>query len=150
MQIFKGNYYSRKSRINRFSRIPNDLVHIPEQLTDNDEIAVYKSGWRACERGAYRSSPHTHQTYNYLWLLGYDNRIDFEESLRVPHNMDPEELYQNPPHIPDGCVITDIGLTYTDPYNFVELRNVYYDGPDQTGSIRITQDHELWNWPDVL
>lgn len=69
----------KKSVVNRFYRIPPARIPVPEQLTDIDEIAVFRSGWRACERGAYRTSPHVYDRYNYLWLLGYDERLNYEE-----------------------------------------------------------------------
>ena len=145
----------KKSRVNRFARIPNELMYLPEQITEIDDIAVYKSGWRACERGAYRSSPHNHHRYNFLWLLGFDERLNYEESLRLPHDINapeyPEELYRNPEqHIPDGCVVLDVGSIYYNPITFEPMRNVYYEGPNGTDSIRIDTTHELWNWPDIL
>lgn len=74
----------KKSRTFRFPRIPNDLIPVPNNIIDEDEIAVYRSGWRACERGAHRSSPHAYEIFNFLWLRGFDDRLRYDENMNNP------------------------------------------------------------------
>jgi hypothetical protein len=71
----------KKSRAFRFPRVPNDLIPIPNDIIDEDEIAVFRSGWRACERGAQRSSPHAYERFNFLWLSGFDERLNYDENM---------------------------------------------------------------------
>lgn len=80
-RFFHG--FIKKRRTFRFPRIPNDLIPVPNNIIDEDEIAVYRSGWRACERGTQRCSPHEYEIFNFLWLRGFDDRLR-DENMNNP------------------------------------------------------------------
>ena len=150
--FLKGYVYSDEYTLSSLTDPPYGISRrhwnmLPQDLRggERDDMILYIEGWEAA-RDANYNNPYPDQLRGEVWNRGFDawwnrrNVPPIDERYPEYYNTDEYVFFDVTEVIPD--------LDNNRPYKFMLFRHIE-DGNTVQGS-RITSEHPMYNFPDVI
>jgi hypothetical protein len=156
-KFFKGKVYTDEYTIpygmarRHWNMLPQDLRNGPQE-----NMEVYIQGWESASQADYNNpyiNPIPEELWNRGWHAWWERRNRTGQNYtNVNPNRPVDETYPEF-YNTDELIFFDVTQVmpdpiWSEPYKFMLFRHIE-DGNTVQGS-RITSEHPMWNFPDII